>query len=144
MYECILYYCILFIDMDYEECYGSKYTNSQYFMRQVEFLLASFPPTKAQSPLLWIQKLMLYFTSVHWVCLLWIERPSTENPFFPLSLIIRNITEISQRQQMDREAAPSSPRCSRAEASEKLSEIASSGISPATNEKPTQSIHPRD
>lgn len=51
MYECIiLYYCILFIDMDYEECYGSKYTNSQYFMRQVEFLLASFPPTKAQSP----------------------------------------------------------------------------------------------
>lgn len=110
MYECIiLYYCVLFIDMDYEECYGRKYTKSQYFMRQIEFLLASFSPTKAQSPPLWIQRWMLYFTSVHWVCLFWIERPSTENQFFPLSLIIRNITEISPRQQMDREAAPSSP-----------------------------------
>lgn len=114
MYECtILYYCILFIDIDYEECYGSKYTNSQYFMRQIEFLLAFFPPTKAQSPPLWIQRLMLYVTSVHRVCLFRIERPSTENLLFPLSLIIRNITEISQRQQMDREAAPSSPDAAR-------------------------------
>lgn len=47
--------------------------------------------------------------SVHWVCLFWIERPSTENLFLTLSLIIRNITEISQRQQMDRETTPSSP-----------------------------------